>query len=76
MRQILVRRDLDGHSCDVPGCTHSGHPEGLALHAVCHPAATLQVFYAEGVLTVKCGSCKSVVCCISVGSVHLNTERH
>jgi len=71
MPRPLVRRDLDAGRCDVPGCTHESHPAGLALHAMCHPAAPLQVWYADGLLTVKCNSCKADVCQIAVAVVAL-----
>jgi hypothetical protein len=69
----LVRRDLDAGVCDLPGCTHDTHPDGLALHARCHPAAPLQVWYADGLLTVKCNTCKGHVCRIAVASVLLGS---
>jgi len=72
MSKVLIRRDLDAGVCDIPGCTHVGHPEGLALHARCHPAATLQVWYRDGLLTVKCGTCHADVCQIAVAAVLLS----
>jgi len=71
MPSVLVRRDLDAGVCDAPGCTHEDHPDGLGLHARCHPAATLQVWYRRGLLTMKCGTCKGDVCQIAVAAVHL-----
>lgn len=72
MSKPLIRRDLDAAVCDDPGCTHTNHPAaGLALHSRCHPASTLQVWYVDGLLTVKCGTCKGDVCQIAVASVFL-----
>lgn len=73
-RSVLIRRDLDTHGCDIPGCTHADHPEGLALHARCHPASTLQVWYHDGTLTVKCATCKADICQIAVASVLLSVH--
>ena len=68
MPLILTREDLDGKSCAMPGCTHERHPEGLYLHAVCHPRAPLDVAYHEGVLTVRCDRCDAHVATIAVAS--------
>jgi hypothetical protein len=69
--EILTRRQLDPMRCDVDGCTHQTHPHGLGLHARCHPSAPLQVWYAEGVLTVLCAGCKTVVARIAVAAIYL-----
>jgi len=74
--QILIRRDLENIRCDVPGCTHVNHPDGLPFHAVCHPSSLLQLWYADGVMTVKCGSCRTIVCRIAVGVIHLDGPVH
>jgi hypothetical protein len=67
--RILTRLDLDPMRCDRPGCAHLDHPHGLALHARCHESAPLQVWYADGVITVLCAGCKTLVAKIAVASI-------
>jgi hypothetical protein len=66
--EILMREDLDGEQCMVPGCSHIGHPEGLYMHAMCHQTAKLDVAYHDGVLTLRCGRCLNRVAIIAVAA--------
>jgi hypothetical protein len=63
----LTRMDLDGRTCEVPGCTHAEHTDApLILSPMCHPAASLSVDYRSGVLTMRCARCAQMVTRVKV----------
>jgi hypothetical protein len=66
----LIRRDLDNASRREIRIDAAG----LAVTATCHPGAPLFVWYREGVLTLRCASCRDMVGQIAVASVLLQTE--
>ena len=62
----LTQQDLKDLTCAEPGCTHDSHENGLALHSRCHPSQPTWAWYKDGVLTVRCSRCESVVATIAV----------
>lgn len=64
----LTRKELNAVQCHVPNCTHGRHDSLLFLHSRCHLNAGSEVAYdpSTGTLTVKCKTCKKLVCVIEV----------
>lgn len=68
MTQPMTQADLDGVSCQAPGCTHESHgDEIIYLRAQCH-AAGMHVGYESrrGVLILTCMVCDALVSEIAV----------
>ncbi len=65
----LFKEDLDGATCDTPGCDHTEHGnEGMYLHGRCHEESGMEVEYKGGEIFVRCLKCKKQVACIAVAS--------
>jgi hypothetical protein len=67
MATPLTRSQLDGKTCEIPGCEHRDHA-GLILSPACHPAAPLDVHYLAGILTMRCSRCAVLVTQIKVAA--------
>jgi hypothetical protein len=70
-RLPLIRRDLDEMA------RHEARVDrhGLAVTATCHPGP-LFVWYRDGVLTLRCASCRDTVGQVAVASVLVASEVH
>lgn len=66
MTKPLTANELNGLTCGAPGCTHNDHESGMFLHSRCHPKAGTEVEYRNGVLYVRCNTCKKTTANIAV----------
>jgi hypothetical protein len=68
---MLSREQLDGASCQMPGCDHAAH-EGQDLYMGCrgHLSGRLDVSYrvGSGVLRVACSECGCVIADVMVAA--------
>ena len=54
--QIWTRAELDARTPE----------EGLFLESSCHPDHAIRAHYEEGILTLRCRACASIVCRLAV----------
>ena len=67
---ILTRAELDGMGCAACQAKeeHEHENNGLFLHGRCHVESPTWSFYEDGILTVTCAECDSVIARIAVAS--------
>lgn len=63
----MTREALDGMQCATPGCTEPHGP--LVMHSRCHPKSPTWVTYADGVMTVSCAKCDTMIIEVAVANV-------
>lgn len=65
MTDPKTQKDLDTVRCSNPDCDHASHGP-IYLNPGCHPDAPSRCSYDNGVLTIECAVCDSVVGQIAV----------
>lgn len=64
----IYTEDLNQMHCSEPGCG-CNHHDDLALHSGCHTGSPTFAWYKEGILTIKCAICETVITKIAVASL-------
>ena len=62
----LTQRAFDQMTCDDPGCDHKAHSTAMVVRPRCHMGAPVRVTYENGVVTIICAECRSLVARVAV----------